>query len=135
MANRRIEMHQYRQVIHCMRLGQSDRAIARDKLIGRRKCAIVRVIAEQNGWLSGPLPDDEQIAIMLEAVRTPGQNQPSLTQPFDEKIRQWEKEGVQATTIYEALVSQFGFTGSYSSVRRRIRKIRCIVDPIFRTIV
>ena len=90
MANRRIEMHQYRQVIHCMRLGQSDRAIARDKLIGRRKCAIVRVIAEQNGWLSGPLPDDEQIAIMLEAVRTPDQNQPSLRRLFRGRSRMAE---------------------------------------------
>jgi transposase len=126
MANRRIEMHQYRQVIHRIRLGQSDRAIAKDKLIGRTKCAIVRAIADQNGWLSGPLPDDEQIVIMLEAVRAASQNQPSLTQPYDEKIRQWEKEGIQASTIYEALVTRFGFTGSYSSVRRRVRKIRCI---------
>ncbi len=37
MANRRIEMHQYRQVIHRMRPGQRDRAIARSKLIGRTK--------------------------------------------------------------------------------------------------
>ncbi|MDZ7580285.1 MAG: hypothetical protein U5R30_06600 [Deltaproteobacteria bacterium] len=47
MASRRIEMHQYRQVIHRMRLGQSDRAIAKTKLIGRPKCAVVREIAGQ----------------------------------------------------------------------------------------
>ena len=38
MANRRIEMYEYRQVIHRMRQGQSDRAIAKTRLMGRTKC-------------------------------------------------------------------------------------------------
>jgi len=46
MANRRIEMYEYRQVIHRMRQGQSDRAIAKSKVMGRLKCASVRSIAE-----------------------------------------------------------------------------------------
>jgi transposase len=125
MANRRIEMHHYRQVIHRMRLGQSDRAIAKSKLIGRTKCAAVRALAASKGWLeNGPLPDDEQLAAVLEVDKAANHLQPSLTQPHEETIRQWVQEGVQATTIYEALVTRFGFTGSYSSVRRRVRKIR-----------
>jgi hypothetical protein len=56
MGNRRIEMHQYRQAIHRMRQGESDRAIAKAGLIGRRKCAAIRALAEVRGWLdSGPL--------------------------------------------------------------------------------
>lgn len=125
MANRRIEMHQYRQVIHRLRLGQSDRAIAKSKLIGRAKCGAVRSIATQKGWLdSGPLPDDQQLAALFEATRTSKENQQTLTQPYEAKIKQWVEDGIQATTIYEALVTQFGFAGSYSSVRRRVRKIR-----------
>ena len=125
MANRRIEMHHYRQVIHRMRLGQSDRAIAKSKLIGRTKCAAVRALAASKGWLeNGPLPDDEQLAAVLEADKAANHLQPSLTLPHEENIRQWVQEGAQATTIYEALVTRFGFTGSYSSVRRRVRKIR-----------
>jgi len=136
MANRRIEMHQYRQVIHRLRLGQSDRAIARSQLIGRTKCAAVREVAGQKGWLdSGPLPDDEQLAKIFEVKRSPGQNQAPLTQPHADQIKQWVAEGIQATTIYEALVGQFGFSGSYSSVRRQVRKLRhaspkasCVLD-------
>lgn len=136
MANRRIEMHQYRQVIHRMRQGQSDRAIAKNKLLGRHRCAAVRLVAEKNGWLdTGPLPDDEQLSAVFDADRIHRKNQPPLTQPHEEKIKQWVEEGIQATTIYEALVAQFGYTGSYSSVRRRVRKIRdtapkatCILD-------
>jgi len=125
MANRRIEMHQYRQVIHRLRLGQSDRAIAKTKLIGRAKCAVLRSIATRKGWLdSGPLPDDQQLAALFEAIRTSKENQQPLPQPYEDKIKQWIEDGIQGTTIYEALVTQFGFTGSYSSVRRRVRKIR-----------
>jgi len=125
MANRRIEMHQYRQVIHRMRQGQSDRAIAKTKLIGRHKCAVVRSIANEKGWLdNGPLPDDHQLAALFGNKRTQEQNHQPLTQPYEDKIKKWVEDGIQATTIYEALVTQFGFKGSYSSVRRRVRKIR-----------
>jgi transposase len=125
MANRRIEMHQYRHVIHCMRQGQSDRAIARSRVLGRTKCAEIRSIAAQKGWLSsGPLPDDEQLAGVFESHRTSRPSQPSLTRPHEEKIKQWVEQGIQATTIHEALVSQCGFSGSYSSVLRRVRTIR-----------
>jgi transposase len=125
MANRRIEMHQYRQVIHRMRQGQSDRAIAKTQLIGRHKCGFVRSIAIQRGWLDdGPLPNDQQLAALFDTRRTQRENHQSLTQPYEEKIKQWVEDGIQATTIYETLVTQFGFAGSYSSVRRKVRKIR-----------
>ena len=61
MSNRRFEMYQYRQVIHRMRMGESDRTIARARLMGRIKCGQVRAIAGEQGWLDRglPLPDDE----------------------------------------------------------------------------
>ncbi len=37
MANRRFEMYQYRQISTRMRLGESDRAIARSGLMGGQK--------------------------------------------------------------------------------------------------
>jgi hypothetical protein len=45
MSNRRFEMYQHRQVIYRMRLGESDRTIARAGLMGRRKAAELREIA------------------------------------------------------------------------------------------
>lgn len=96
----------------------------------------MRAVAAQKGWLdSGPLPDDTQLAVVFEVDGTSNQNQPSLTQPHEEKLKQWVEQGIQITTIYEALVTQFGFAGSYSSVRRRVRKTRgtapkatCVLD-------
>ena len=67
MANRRFEMFHYRQIIHRMRMGESDRAIAKTKIIGRFKCGHVRAVAEKNGWLgSMPLPDDAELAAAFE---------------------------------------------------------------------
>ncbi len=61
MSNRRFEMFQYRQVIHRMRMGESDRTIAQSKADGSDKMRQVRAIAGQQGWLDKelPLPDDE----------------------------------------------------------------------------
>ena len=136
MANRRFEMFEYRQVIHRMRQGQSDRAIAKTKLMGRLKCSFVRSIANENGWLgSDPLPDDEKLATFFEVAKKTNPTQVSLTHPHEKRIKKWVDEGIQATTIYRALVEQFGFAGSYSSVRRKIQKIgaktpkaSCVLD-------
>jgi len=62
MANRRFEMYEYRQVIHRMRMGESDRAIAWSKLMGRLKCAQVCATANGKGWLKdAPLPEDRAL--------------------------------------------------------------------------
>ena len=62
MGKRRFEMYQYRQVIYSMRRGQSDRAIAQARLMCRAKCAIVRAIAQDKGWLADvPIPDDNAL--------------------------------------------------------------------------
>ena len=102
-----------------MRLGDTDRAIARVGLMGRRKAAQLRRTAEAAGWLdvATPLPGDPELAVHLGSVRT----QPavaSLAEPHRERITRWWRQGVQGTTIHGALVRSHGFTGSYSSVRR-----------------
>ena len=51
MSFRRFEMHHYRQVLSHMRLGETDRAIARSGLMGRRKISELRQIALKQGWL------------------------------------------------------------------------------------
>ena len=71
MANRRFEMFEYRQVLTRMRLGDTDRAIARAGLMGRRKLAQLRRTAEAAGWLdvATPLPGDPRRAKCPGCVR------------------------------------------------------------------
>ena len=106
-------MFQYRQVLARMRLGDTDRAIARAGLMGRRKLAQLRRTAEAAGWLdvATPLPGDPELAVHLGPVRT----QPavaSLAEPHRERIERWWRQGIQGTTIHGALVRSHGFTGS-----------------------
>ncbi len=57
-------MHHYRQALMRMRQGDSDRDIARSRLMGGRSTAAFRALAIDHGWLAdqGPLPDDERDA-------------------------------------------------------------------------
>ena len=105
MANRRFEMFEYRQVLTRMRLGDTDRAIARVGLMGRRKVAQLRRTAEAAGWLdvATPLPGDPELGAHLGSVRTPPAVA-SLAEPHRERITRWWRQGVQGTTIHGALV-------------------------------
>jgi len=49
MSHRRFEMYQYRQVLARMRQGDSDRDIARSRLMGRKKVAQLRAVAQERG--------------------------------------------------------------------------------------
>lgn len=118
-------MHQYRQVLSRMRLGDTDRAIARAGLIGRRKAGELRQIAVRHGWLNPelPLPDHAELARIVQA-RKNDQLQPSLVQPYADEVADWWEKGIQGTTIYAALVRKYGFMGSYSSVRRFVNQLK-----------
>ena len=124
MANRRFKMHEYRHILVRMRLGETDRQIARAGLTGRRKAAAVRRQAQQRGWLDAaqPLSADE---ILAEAL-SQGSRRPQTTsqvQPFEHDVRAWRRAGIQGTTIHQALIRKHGFTGSYSSVRRFLQAL------------
>lgn len=130
MGNRRFEMYQYRQILVRMRQGDTDRDIARARLMGRRKLARIRARAEALGWLKAetPLPEDAQLAQVLARPAVRASCLSSLT-PWQEQIRQWFTAGIQGTTIHAALVREHGYTGSYSSVHRMVRRLKAEVLP------
>lgn len=119
MANRRFEMYEYRQILVRMRLGDTDRAIARAGLMGRRKAGEVRQVAAEHGWLDPgfPLPEDSTLAERL-GQRAAKRSTTSLIEPYRAQVSLWFEQGIQGTTIHSALVRRHGFTASYSSVRR-----------------
>ena len=94
MGNRRFEMYEYRQVIARMRLGESDRSIAKAGLMSRRKAAELRQIAKQRGWLDKrPLPDDSELARYLEPKPAAASNV-SLVVPHATEVECWWRSGV-----------------------------------------
>lgn len=123
MANRSIEMHHYRQALVRMRLGESDRQIAKAGVMGRRVAGTVRREAAAREWLDSAtaLPPDEELAVVFAQPKKQRALQSSTLEPHRELIKIWMEDGVQGTTIHSALQRRHGFTGSYSSVRRFVQ--------------
>jgi transposase len=127
-------MYEYRQVIYRMRLGESDRAIAKAGLMGRRKAAELRKLAKEHGWLDkGPLPENTDLAEHLGKKPEHSSSQ-SLMLPYADEVKTWWQNGIQGTTIHQALERKYGFAGSYSCVRRFLSALR-VANPDATTIL
>lgn len=124
-------MYQYRQVLVRMRQGDTDRAIARSRLIGRRKAGEVREAAAPRGWLDTalPLPDDAVLAAAFERDATLPTTCVSTLEPLRAQIEQWAEAGIQGTTMHAALARNHGYTGSYSAVRRFLTGLAATRPP------
>jgi transposase len=119
MANRRFEMFEIRQVIVRLRLGETDRAVARDQRVSRKKVAAIREVAAARGWLDShtPMPGDDELAERFARYR-PSPQTVSSVERYGEQVLTWAGQGIQTTTIYQALRRQYGYEGSLSSVYR-----------------
>jgi transposase len=113
-----------------MRLGESDRQIAKAGLMGRNKAAELRRLAEKCGWLNHkiPLPSDEELARALPGKAAPP-SQASSVSPFSKEVKTWFEQKISGTVIYRTLQEKYGYTGSYSSVRRHIQTLKKLQPP------
>jgi transposase len=118
-------MHEYRQIIVRLRLGESIRGIVQSRLACRKKVRAVRNIALTQNWLNpaNELPSDETLS---KYFKSSGQIQTvqSRVLPYKDEVETWCHQGIQTTTIHAALKRQYGFKGSYESVIRFVRKIK-----------
>ena len=118
MSNRRFEMYEIRQVIQRLRLGESDRDVARAQRVGRKTVARVRRQANERGWLDSktPLPEDGELAQVFAPA--PTNRSVSSAAPFREQILAWHGQGITATAIQQALARKYRFTGSVHTIYR-----------------
>lgn len=123
-------MFQYRHVLVRLRAGDSEREIARSRLMGREKLAAFRALAASVGWLAAdtPLPDDAQLAAVVGRVRR-ARTCVSSVEPHRELVARWLDNGVGAAAIHAALCREHGYLGSYSSVVRITRSLRAQQPP------
>ena len=118
-------MNYLRDLIQRLRLGQSDRAIARDLHLSRVTIRKYRLLAEAQGYLdpSTPLPD----LGVLSGALGPAPRPPSLcstVQPFEEIVKGYLDQHLEITAILDRLRDDYGYTGSYSSLRRFVHRLR-----------
>lgn len=118
-------MYEYKQVILQMRLGESDRAIAKSGLVSRTKARQIRAVAEKEKWLNEliELPTDEVLSPFFNK-RIPRTQSESFAKPFTDEITQWITQGIQATTIHQTLKTKYGYSGQYDSVQRFVQKLK-----------
>lgn len=118
-------MNYLRDLIHRLRQGQSERAIATDLGLARLTVRKYHARARAAGLLdpghadrSGP-----ELAVLLQAAVAPPRT-PSTVEPFQSVVEELLAQGVEQMTIYDRLRQQHGYTGSYSSVRRFVRRLQ-----------
>ena len=123
-------MFQYRQVLVRLRRGDSEREIARARLMGRHKARQLRAVALERGWLEAgaALPEDAEIAAAVGAVRR-ARSTISSVEPHRAIVERWVAQGVSGVAIYAALKRDHGYAGSYSSVYRMLAAIRAALPP------
>ena len=123
MAYRRFQMHQIRQIIQRLRMGESVRQIAQSQRVGRATVASTLARAIEHNWLdpSGPIPDDATLATFFKAPRATPQCVSSVA-AFREEILAWHAQGINATTIRRALHQKHGYNGSVHALYRFLNR-------------
>lgn len=114
-----------REVLLHIRAGDSDNRIGQDLNIDRRTVKRYRVWGETHGLLEGELPSLERLHQLREETQ-PSHATPqnvSSVEPYREAVSQWVKENVEMAAIHCRLQER-GYTGSYSAVRRFVRKLK-----------
>lgn len=115
-------MHHFRQVLARLRQQEdSDRDIARSRLMGRPKAAAFRALALAHGWLdpAAALPDDAAIAAAVGRARR-ARSTISSVEPYRSVVERWLADGVSGVVIHAALCREHGYRSSYSSVHRTV---------------
>jgi transposase len=113
-----------REILRRLHLGEPDRRIARDLGVSRNTVAHYRVWAARHAVLEGgALPDPATLAGLLERPPTARPaHEASRVEPFRERVLALHEQGVEGQAIWQLLVEEHGFTGSYSSVKRFLRR-------------
>ncbi len=117
-------MNVLRDLIHRLRQGQSERAIAADLRLARLTVRKYHARAQRMGLLdpTRPVFSPEELAALLGPASEPPRT-PSTVEPYRAVVEELLAQGVEQLTIFDRL-GQHGYTGSYSSVRRFVSRLR-----------
>lgn len=121
----RLHMNYVRDLIHRLRAEESERRIAQDLRVSRTTVRRYRQLAEEHGFLQpgSTLPDDSALAAALGPAPRPPTT-PSTLEPYAEVVSRLLEQGVEMMAIWQRLRQDYGYQGSYSSVRRFVHRIR-----------
>jgi len=125
MHTRRTDVLDIREILRRLRLGQTERQVARDLALARKTVAKYRRWARREGLLEGKvLADAGELQRRLkgdEAASRPGPG--SMVEPHRERVVKLRAKGVEIRAIYQILREQQEFKGSYSAVKRFVHRL------------
>ena len=106
-------MFHYRQALHSMQQGLSDRAIAKSGLMGRQKVAQLRLLALEKGWLEpgAALPDDVILVKLFDTPKRAAAGPSSSLEPHRDQIKQWVSDGINGRVVHRVLMEAHGYRG------------------------
>lgn len=122
MAGRRLRNMDVREVIRQLQMGQSIRLVARRLGINRRTVVKYRRFAIEHNLLEGVLPEDSILEKTLREWERKIPSQVSTVEPYREIVTSIHQERLTVQVIFQRLRDNYGFTGSYSSVLRFVRR-------------
>lgn len=120
----KLHVNYFRELVHRLRAGQSDRAIAKDLGLSRVTVRKYHSLAAAHSFLdlARPIPENRE----LENALGPRPLRPrfvSTVQPYQEVVEELLDQGVEMMTILDRL-NERGYTGTYSSIRRFVHQLR-----------
>jgi transposase len=115
----RLHMNYLRDIIYRLRKGESERRIAQDLNLSRPTVHKYHALAKREGYLdlSKPLPNDSS----LQAALGPGPQPPKIPsslEPYRSVVEEFLKQDIEMAAMWQRLRDNYGYPGSYSSVRR-----------------
>jgi len=121
----RIHMNIYTEIIYRLREKESERSISRDLGISRPTVHKYKLKALLEGYLDSQkeLPEREELAKSLGPDPQPPKT-PSTVEGYQEAVQKYLKQGLEMTAIFQRLRDDYGYQGSYSSVRRFVHHVR-----------
>jgi transposase len=125
MPGRRKNTLDIRELLLQLRKHASDRAVAHKLNLHRQTVKRYRIWAHAQGLLDGqPLPGLGELEKLVQATlpeKPPPQNI-SVVEPYRDLVQELRRQKTEMTAIHARLTER-GFTGSYSSVRRFVHTL------------
>jgi transposase len=128
----RLHMNYLKDIINRLRAGESERQISRDMKISRPTVHKYYLVAKEEGYLNieEQMPGEAQIVEVLGPEPHPPRI-PSSLEKHREVVQRYLDQGVEMTAIWLRLKENYGYEGSYSSVRRFVRHLRPVQKEAF----
>lgn len=128
----RLHVNRICDIVHRLRRGQSERAIAMDLGHSRHTVRHYHQLARQHGYLDPqrPLPEPQAVLAALGRAPSPPEMTSSV-EPYRPVVEALVNSKVEMMTIHNRLVREHGYQGSYSSVRRFVRRLKPGPSPAY----